>query len=438
MPDKDQDRKPIYTRREFLRTAALATGAVLAAPLLANPAGAAASSLPEKAVAKSSQAGSPIKLGVLLPESHLYPALGASFLAGMQAYLGQHSDSRKVTVIAERTGVGSQQMLQKAEKLLRADGANLLIGLLTPSVATRLNSLLEANRTLLVTAGAGENVPRQNEQNPAIFHHTLAGWQSNYALGEWAAGKLGRRAFIATSLYDSGYDALYAFRLGFERGGGAVAQTHVTGLSGDAAGMDALVKAMVQARPDLVYAAFCGQSAIDFVAAYARSGLAGRIPLAGSAFLVDESLIPAQGASALGVKTAFSSPGLAPDSPENQAFLASYRNQDPDAFALLGYETAQLVTEALNATGEGALQIETLKAALSVARFTGPHGLVAMDPNTQSTAGRPLYLREVQRQGNAVRNVGVARLDSVPEKDARVEVLRNSPKTGWLNTYLSV
>jgi branched-chain amino acid transport system substrate-binding protein len=434
MSNKDQGRSLIYTRRGFIKTAVLATGALLAAPLLSDPKSAAASALAEKSGAKSPLAGSSIKLGVLLPESHTYPGLGSNFMAGMRAYLG-----REVTIIPETIGFGPQRMLQKAEKLLRGDGANLLIGLLTPSVASTLGSFLEANRTLLVAADVGANIPRQNEHHPSIFYHTLANWQSNYALGEWAASKLGRRAFVATSFYDSGYDSLYAFRLGFERGGGAVAQTSVTGLPGDPASMASLMEAIAKAQPDFVYGAFCGQRASDFVAAYARSGLSARIPLVGSAFLVDESLLPVQRSAALGVKSAFSSP--AADSPEQQAFLAAYRNggkQTPDAFALLGYETAQLVSEAVSGAGKDAIQTEKLKGALSTARFTGPRGPIAMDPTTQSTGGGALYLREVQRQGGALRNVAIAKLDSITENDARVEALRNSPKTGWLNAYLSV
>ncbi|HKP53595.1 MAG TPA: ABC transporter substrate-binding protein [Chloroflexia bacterium] len=438
MSDIDKDRRLIYTRRGFLKTAVLAAGALVAAPLLSDPKEAGAAALAEKVGAKSPHSGTATRLGVLLPESHLYPELGSNFLAGMRAYLGLGSDNapgRQVTVIAEKTGFGPQRIVQKAEKLLREDGANLLVGLLTPSVATTLHGMLEANKTYLIAASVGENLPRRSEQHPFTFYHTLATWQSNYALGEWAAGKLGRRAFVATSFYDSGYDSLYAFRLGFERGGGTVTQTYVSGLPGDTSGMNAVVEAMVQAQPDMVYGAFCGERASDFVKAYAHSSLSGRIPLVGSAFLVDESLLSVQGAAALGVTTAFSSPAL--ESHESQAFIAAYRKestQAPDAFALLGYETAQLVAEALNPVGKNALLGERLKRV----NFTGPRGPIAIDPTTHSTAGGPIYLREVQRQGGALRNVTVAELNAVAVKDAQVEALRDSPKTGWLNAYLSV
>jgi branched-chain amino acid transport system substrate-binding protein len=441
MPEKDREKRPIYTRREFLRSAVMATGAMIAAPILLSPAGAAAAALAEKSTAKSWRAGSPTRLGVLLPESNIYPGLGTSFLAGMRAYQRVHSDNSQggeLLVIPETVGFGPQRLLQKAEKLLREDKANLLIGLLTPSVATRLDSILEANQTLLIAASMGENLPRQSEQHPSVFYHTLAGWQSNYALGEWAARKLGHRAFIATSFYDSGYDSLYAFRLGFERGGGVVAQTHTVGLPGEPEGMDALVAAIVQAQPDFVYGAFCGQTAIDFVAAYAHRGLSRRIPLVGSAFMVDQDLLSKQGTAALGIKTAFSSP--AADNPENGAFLAAYRYESrlaPGPFALLGYETAQLVTEALNSASADVSQVRDLKATLSTAEITGPRGGIAMNPATQSTSGGPLYLREVQRQDGELRNVVVENLDSTPDKDARVQTLRNSAKTGWLNAYLS-
>jgi branched-chain amino acid transport system substrate-binding protein len=442
MPEKDPEKSPIYTRRQFLRSAALATGAVIAAPILLSPAGAAAAALTEATVKKAGWASTPIKLGVLLPESNIYPGLGTSFLAGMRAYQrlnANNPQSQELAVIPETVGFGPQRLLQKSEKLIREAKADLLVGLLTPSVATTLHSLLATNQTLLIATGMGENLPRQSEQDSSVFYHTLATWQSNYALGEWAASRLGRRTFIATSFYDSGYDSLYSFRLGYEQGGGMVVGTHTTGMPGETKGMDALMAAIVQAKPDLVYGAFCGQQATDFVAAYARAGLSGRIPLVGSAFMVDEALLPAQGSSALGIKTAFSSPIA--DSPEKRAFVSAYRyesKQAPDAFALLGYETAQLVTEALNTVAADVPQVERLKAALSTTRFTGPRGPIAMDPATQSTSGGKLYLREVQRQDGLLRNVVLENLAAVSEKDARVEALRNSAKTGWLNAYLSV
>src|SRR5688500_3263398 len=73
-----------YSRRRFLRHSAALAGALVTYPLLSNPIVAAAQS-----AGRSSKAGRPLKVGVLLPRSSYYPDLATSFLAGMALYSGR-------------------------------------------------------------------------------------------------------------------------------------------------------------------------------------------------------------------------------------------------------------------------------------------------------------------------------------------------------------
>jgi branched-chain amino acid transport system substrate-binding protein len=383
-----------------------------------------------------------VKVGVLLPQSTLYPRLGPNFLAGMKtclSILGHDRAPQEISLAPEDIELGASLALQKGATMLRNGRLNLLVGVLTPSVAASFKTLLAANKGLLLACNIGENVPRHEHHNPDVYYHTLGYWQANYALGSWAARTLGPRVVCATSFYDSGYDALHAFRLGVESAGGEVVETHITHISGVSEDLASLMAAIDSARPDAVYGGYCGQHAVEFVKAYASSRLAGRVPLVGSAFLTDESILSAQGNAALDIRTCFSwSPTLA--NQENNAFIAAYRQntgQSPDAFALLGFEAARLVVEAVKGTGGDAGNASKLRAALAAARFDGPRGAVGMGTQGES-AGGTFHLRKVKWEGRAPQNSFAGELNATPESDANIDAFRASEKTGWLNAYLSI
>jgi len=196
------------------------------------------------------------------------------------------------------------------------------------------------------------------------------------------------------------------------------------------------IAAIRRAEPDFIFAAYGGQPAVDFVRAYADSGLARRIPLAGSGFLADETLLPSMGAAAVGIRSCLS---WSPDLPtaENRAFTAAFRRAtggDPDGFAVLGYETARLIAGAVATSPADGDPLDGLGAALRVTALETPRGRVAMDPATHLTRA-PLYLREVRSRRGVAGNAVVAELRPLPDLVRRVAALRSGPKTGWVNEY---
>jgi branched-chain amino acid transport system substrate-binding protein len=351
----------------------------------------------------------------------------------MGTYL-RSAGRQDVSLTGTEIGSGSGLVWQRVEALLQGERPDLLVGIVSPNVAASLSPLLEASRRLLVSATLGENVPRAAERNASIFYHTLGLWQSNWALGRWAASNLGSRALVASAFWDSGYDALYAFQMGFEGAGGEIVATEITHRPEDRDGVSRVIASTRETRPDFVFASHYGQNAVELLTAYYQSGLSGVVPLAGTAYLTDTPVLAATGSAALGVRTGFAW-SLALSTPENAAFIRAHESETgtlPDGLALLGYETACLVFEALDrAGGKG----DSLNEALSSARFAGPRGDVAMDGLTHSTSG-PLYLREVRLEGGALANAVAGELSSSAEQDPEVSALISTEKTGWLNPYL--
>jgi branched-chain amino acid transport system substrate-binding protein len=219
--------------------------------------------------------------------------------------------------------------------------------------------------------------------------------------------------------------------MGYEAAGGKVLASYVTHKPAADIGLSALMASIKQNKPDVVFASYYGQAAVDLINAYARAGLSRSVPLVGTAFLVDQAVIKSVGSAAAGVRTAMSWAATL-DTAENQAFVGAYQRKtgkSPDAFALLGYETAHLVLAAVDRQAGSAID------ALATASFSGPRGAIGMNALTHTTTGSH-YLQQAKQQGINVRNVVLSELPTVAAHDAEVAALRASLKTGWLSSYL--
>ena len=420
-----------FNRRDFLINAGKLAGAALALPLLAKAQGVSAERAGSIAVGSSVavKIRERRKIGVLLPQSSVYPQLSTNFLAGMNLHFNQVGRQGVSLVSSQIASRG--QAWQEAQAMLRGQNIDLLVGMVSPGIASSLHSSLAASNTALIAASLGENLARVDEHSAYVFHHTLGLWQANWALGKWAATTLGRSAIIASSYHDSGYDTSYAFRMGYEAAGGKVLASYVTHRPAADVGLSALMASIKQNKPNLVFASYYGQAAVDLLNAYARAGLSRSIPLVGTAFLVDQAVVKSVGSAAAGVRTAMSW-AASLDTAENQAFVGAYQlktGKSPDAFALLGYETAHLVLAAVDR------QAGSVTDALATAGFSGPRGAVAMNASTHTTSG-PHYLQQAKQQGINIHNVVLSALPAVGEHDGEVAALRSSLKTGWSSSYL--
>ncbi|MFT5126695.1 MAG: hypothetical protein ACI8W8_000290 [Rhodothermales bacterium] len=116
----------------------------------------------------------------------------------------------------------------------------------------QLAGLLQDVKRPIAIANLGAHInERRWTPSPYIDLVSLDLWRSQWRLGQWAAGSIGKRAAIASSLQDAGYDYVRAFRLGFEQAGGQIVSESV--VHGGAPVADL-------ATADLVYAAFANSA----------------------------------------------------------------------------------------------------------------------------------------------------------------------------------
>ncbi|MBA2691314.1 MAG: ABC transporter substrate-binding protein [Rubrobacter sp.] len=415
------------SRRNFLKTAGMATGALTIPPLLSATLSAAPAEAAPKRRRKRRKLP-PLDVAVLAPPSRICPSLGRDLTSGMRLRFAQTraSGGRTLRLKFADAGIGEGRAMQTAEKAIEG-GAALTVGFVPPRLAANLAAAFEKKNKAFIALDTGADIARRDEPESS---NSLLLWRSEFAFGGWAAKNLGQRAVTSASAYDGGFDAYHAFRLGFEGAGGEMLGEHITHLPGRSPDLSVPLSEMKQTAPDFVYAAYCGKHAVEFVGAYAKADLE-NIPLAGSAFLADECILAELGASALGIKTCLSwASGL--QTAANRRFVAEYRKKErraPGAVAALGYETAAMISAALEASkGNPNARFRT---ALANASIIAPRGRVKMGPTNL-----PVHIREVRRSGKTIANAVIARASANGSEES-LAALRGSPKTGWLNTYLT-
>ncbi len=381
----------------------------------------------------------PISIGVMLPRSRSYPQLAPNLLAGMElalAQLDQRAAGRPLRLVVEEIGVGLAFAEQKARKLLSADMVDFAVGLLPVNLAAALQPLFAAQQVCLIASQAGENIPRRDEQGPFCFQNSLALWQANYALGARAAAQIGRRAMLAQSFYDSGYDLPFAFRLGYEQAGGEVLGTFLTHRPPDPGTFGPIFEQVERDAPDLIFASYSGRPAGDFLRAYAAAGLGGRVPLLGSGFLIDGARLQEHGEALLGAQTAVGwDEGAETALPLGAAFR-ELTGRPADGFAALGYEAVRWVAAAVEALAGDLTRPERTQEALAGATIDGPRGPLRIEPGTLCALPASITLREVRRHEGALIQAPLATLPLISIDDELLGVIRDGLRSGWFNPYL--
>lgn len=387
-------------RRGFLKAAGLAAGAYAVAPLLGACSGA---------------ASGPVKIGLLLPYSAVYAALGVSIENGLRLYLdevGNEAGGRPLQLITEDEGATPDEATPKAKKLVEQDEVDLMAGIVSSGVLGALRDYLIANDKLLLCANAGSNALSRAAKTPYVWRTSFTNWMPSWPVGSWAAANVGKRAVISVPDYAAGNDTISAFSNSFEASGGSVVFVQKTPFPniGDAA---PFITELANQEADFLYCFYSGGQATTFLRAYSEYGLASQLPLLCSGFMVEEDVLPAHGETALGVRSSLHW-ALGLDNPENDKFKAAYQakySSVADVFAVQGYDTGRVLVEMLNAS-QGDTSSQKLIEALGGLSFASPRGPFALDAATQAPRHH-IYLREVRLVDGAPHNVVLEDLGEV-------------------------
>ncbi len=352
------------------------------------------------------QAQTKIKVGLMLPYSGTFAALGTAIENGFKLYVAEQGGKlagREIEFVKVDDESDPAKATDNVNKLIKRDNVDLVVGTVHSGVAMAMARVAKESGTLLIVPNAGADAVTGPMCAPNIFRSSFSNWQPGYAMGEVVAKKGHKNVVTITWKYAAGDESVKGFKEAFEKGGGQVVKE--LNLPFPNVEFQALLTEIAATKPDAVYTFFAGGGAVKFVKDYAAAGLKKSIPLYGAGFLTDGTL-DAQGADADGLLTTLhyaDSLGTPRDNAFRLSYAKTYKLQ-PDVYAVQGYDAAQMLGIGLAAVKGDLGKKAEFTAALEKARIDSPRG--AMTLGKSHNPVQDIYLRQVT--GNENKLVGVA------------------------------
>jgi branched-chain amino acid transport system substrate-binding protein len=390
---------PMITRRRLLGM----FGAAAALPVL----GACGSSV--GGGTGGGEGGGTVRVGLVVPQSGVYAALGTDLQRGWQLWLdrngGRFGEYTVETVVADE-GESPQTGVPAVQRVLQSDDVDVVVGLVNSATALGVRDLLAESKKLLVVTNAGAEDVTGKGRTPYIWRTSFTNAQIAAAMGtHLAESGFSEGVYAIAPDYAAGTEVINGFRRAFEAGGGRVVGDAKPPF-GTTSDYQPFLTAIQSSGARATFCFFSGAEAITFVRQYEQFGLAETIPLYGSGFLTEGSVLPQQGAAALGVQTTLHYSDQL-DTPANREFVEAYRgahNESPSCFSVQSWDAANVLDRALR--GATALDGDSLAAALgNVGTIDdSPRGPWTFD---NQTPRQTIYLRRVEDRAGTLVNAVV-------------------------------
>lgn len=316
----------------------------------------------------------PISIGLMLPLSGTYSGLGEAIANGLNmafAKTGGRLAGREIRLVTLDEGSDPAKAASGCLRLVQTEKVGFLVGAVHSDTAQGMVSVARDTAIPTIVANAGWNGATGESCAPNLFRTSFSNWQVNWPMGKVAVDRNYRRVATITWRYTAGLEMVGAFEANYTRLGGKI--VHRALLPFPHMDFTAHLAALVAAEPDAVMAFFAGTGARRFITDYARSALKS-VPLLGPGFLTEGA--HTLGPAAEGILTTLHyANGL--DLPDNRRFRAQYAEtfgRPADVYAVQGYDSGQLIAQAVEAVGGDTGNRAGLIAAMEAARINSPRG----------------------------------------------------------------
>jgi branched-chain amino acid transport system substrate-binding protein len=353
--------------------------------------------------------GGAVRVGLVVPQSGVYAALGTDMQRGWQLWLdgngGRFGDRTVETVVADE-GESPQTGVPAVQKVLQSDNVDVVVGVVNSATALGVRDLLAESRKLLIVTNAGAEDVTGTGRTPYIWRSSFTNGQVAAAMGtHLAESGFSEGVYAIAPDYAAGTEVIAAFTKAFETGGGRVVGQAKPPF-GTTSDYQPFLTGIQDSGARATFCFFSGAEAITFVRQYAQFGLATSIPLYGSGFLTEGNVLPQQGEAALGVQTTLHYTDQL-DNPANRSFVEAYtaaHGEPPSCFSAQTWDAANVLNRALRSGS--ALDGDALAAAL------GGLGTIEDSPRgpwtfENQTPRQNIYLRRVENSGGTLVNAVV-------------------------------
>ncbi len=353
--------------------------------------------------ATAAGAAEDLKVGTVLSFSQVMGVYGNAIMDGFRLAVdeaGGQAAGRKIVVIAEDDKNDPKVALQLVRRLTKDDKVDFLVGPVGSNIAQAIREDVHRSKTFLLVANAGNDELTRELCSPYIMRMSFSNWQWNYPLGEYAAGKIGKRAALVASNFVAGKQMGAAFRAGFEAKGGKVVDENYPAMgTADFSNVFTKLRGM-EGDLDVVWSFIPGSGTVNYVNQYAQTKL--KPVNVGPQSNADDFFFAAMQDNALGVIGA-GHYVMANDTARNKSFIAAFLKRYkrlPAAVDVQGYDSANMIIETVKRMKGNLTDKQAVRKAMLEVDVNSPRGYFKIDPDTGNAIQNIYITKVVKRVGS--------------------------------------
>jgi branched-chain amino acid transport system substrate-binding protein len=355
--------------------------------------------LPREAPAQDAP---PLKIGVIMSFSGPGASLGRSVNGSIAAWMAMHHDmlgGRKVVLIKRDDAHAPETARRLAQELIVQEKIDLLLGGSSAPEAVAMGEVSTQAKIPYFIINA--TVPGILAKAPYAMRTSYLTPDFGPPLAQWALKNGIKTIYAVVADYSSGSDTLSALTDSMAAGGGKVIGSVAVPLN--TTDFSSYLLRAKDAKPNAVFGFVGGgPSSINLVKQFGTNGLKSSMKLIGTADLISEELMSAEGEYALDVVTA-SNYTVDHNSKLNRAYVSLYRQtianptpeDEPSFIAVQAFDALTAMDHAVSVQKGTIDPVKTIDA-LRGYTFESPRGMITFDPQTREIH-ESMYIRRTQR-----------------------------------------
>jgi branched-chain amino acid transport system substrate-binding protein len=362
------------------------------------------------------EGGGTVRVGLVIPQAGVYTPLGEDMQNGWNLWLDQNGGEMggfTVETVTADEGEGPDTGVPAVQRLLTEGDVDALVGIVNSATALGVAEQVTESQVPLIVANAGAEAITKDAASPYVWRSSFTNAQIAAAMGEYLAAQGIGPVYVMAPDYAAGQEVVAGFTEAYTAGGGTVAGQALTPF-GTTQDFQPFLSGIQSSGAAATFVFYAGGEAVSFVQQYADFGLKDTIPLYGSGFLTEGSVLDAQGPAAVGVRTTLHY-STEIDNPTNAEFVQAYQeayDELPTTYAVQAYDAANVLARALTEAGETGGQAVTDALGGLGEIDDSPRGPWSFSNQTPEQA---VYLREVVDENGTLVNSVVEELGVFPQ-----------------------
>jgi branched-chain amino acid transport system substrate-binding protein len=370
-------------------------------------------------LAGSAAAQEPIKIGFLSTFSGPSAITGIELFDGFKLGLEQKGNKlggRPVEVIQADDQAKPDVGRQHTDKMVERDKIHILTGINFSNVMLAVVKPTIDAGTIVYSINAGPSQYAGAQCNPNYYAISFQNDTSAEAMAIHLTNKGVKKMYLLAPNYPAGKDFLSGFKRYYK--GEVVGEVYTTFGQLDYAAEIAQLRA---ANPDGVFVFLPAGMGINFTKQYYQAGLNKTIPLYGTSFSFDQTMLPALGEAALGsFASAFWAETI--DNPQSKKFVEDFKKKYgrlPSPAAANAFDGVLLLDAALTAIGGKIEDKAAFRKAMENVKYTSLKGNFKF--NTNHYPIQDFYLTEITKDASGQMLMVVKEKISPNHQDAYVK-----------------